>query len=342
MKRLSLAYALPLLLTGCSMFGLFGGGDTVQAVKEGKPDPLVAQAEQQAKEQAAQVVADNPLQGPAPVGPIDAPPTVKKRMMVLPFVNRTEYGGVVLGKNIGLDIKDELSRADDFAMVGESDYDEIDVLDKDNGSYNYKFIFEQARARGVSAVVSGTLESLRIQERGEEVGLFQTRYQTVQAQVRFDLHDASTEKLLYSKTANAEVTEEHTRFFNQRDPQGEDFDRGRSAVTKAFEKVSEPFLMQARKISWMGRIAKIDLNRYYVNAGEASGILKGQLLKVFGEGLPIVDDESGATLGIAPGRFKGILRVVDYFGNDGTVAVMHSGAGFRERDKVEIYSPPQQ
>jgi hypothetical protein len=44
---------------------------------------------------------------------------------------------------------------------------------------------------------------------------------------------------------------------------------------------------------------------------------------------------------VAPGPFKGILKVVDYFGGDGAVAVIHSGAGFRERDRVEMLAAPE-
>ena len=75
-------------------------------------------------------------------------------------------------------------------------------------------------------------------------------------------------------------------------------------------------------------------------AGEMSGISRGQLLKVFGDGEPVTDLASQQFLGMAPGRFKGILKVVDYFGMDGAIAVIHSGAGFKEKDRVEIYSPP--
>jgi hypothetical protein len=43
---------------------------------------------------------------------------------------------------------------------------------------------------------------------------------------------------------------------------------------------------------------------------------------------------------MAPGRFKGFLKVVDFFGEDGAIAIVHSGAGFQEKDRVEAYFPP--
>ena len=99
------------------------------------------------------------------------------------------------------------------------------------------------------------------------------------------------------------------------------------------------FTVQAKKIAWVGRIAKIDLHRYYINAGEETGLSVGQLLKVVGEGFPIRDNASGVNLGTAPGRFKGLLKVVEFMGKDAAVAVLHSGGGFREQDSIELYSP---
>ena len=34
---------------------------------------------------------------------------------------------------------------------------------------------------------------------------------------------------------------------------------------------------------------------------------------------------------------KGTLEVISFFGTDGSIAVIHSGSGFRENDKVELY-----
>ena len=265
-----------------------------------------------------------------------------KRILVLTFTNKTPYGGRELAEYAASSIRSEITKvSDEYVIVNEEDIEGAEDFISLNGTYNYRRIFERARAHGVSAIVTGAIEDLSIQDRGDEVGIFQTRYHTANAQVRLNLFDAGTEKTLMSKVANAEVTEEHTRFFKtERSPDSVDSDRSQGAVSKALEKLYSGFLQHAKKIAWVGRIAKIDLHRYYINAGEASGISRGQLLKVFGEGEAVTDQSSKRFLGMAPGRFKGILKVVDYFGLDGAIAVIHSGAGFRETDRVEIYSPP--
>jgi hypothetical protein len=108
-------------------------------------------------------------------------------------------------------------------------------------------------------------------------------------------------------------------------------------VTKAFRGSVGPIIKTIEKLSWEGRLAMIQGNRIYVNAGRLSGINVGDLLKVSSQGEEIFDPETGELIGTAPGPMKGTLEVVSYFGKDGAVAVIHSGSGFKENDIVELY-----
>ena len=268
--------------------------------------------------------------------------SLKKRIVILNFHNRTQYGGRELGEFAAIAVKDSISKMPEFVIITEEELTPDQTITFQDGKYNMKEVFEKARARGVSAIVTGSIDDLRIQERGDEVGLFQTRYHSVTANVKFQLFDATNEKMLIAKNTSAEVIEEHTRFLGNRSIESYDANRGEGAVSKAIQKTLPLFSTFAKRISWVGRIAKIDLSRFYINAGEPTGINRGQLLKVFGPSHPIIDDDSQQFIGMAPGRFKGILKVVDYFGADGAVAIVHAGYGFEEKDRVEIYSPPRQ
>ena len=55
------------------------------------------------------------------------------------------------------------------------------------------------------------------------------------------------------------------------------------------------------------------------------------------EGQEIYDPESGALLGVSKGQVKGTLEVIDYFGPDGSVAILHSGGSVTEGDFVQLY-----
>jgi hypothetical protein len=267
--------------------------------------------------------------------------SLKKRIVVLNFHNRTPFGGKELGENAAASVKESIARMPDLVIVNEEDINQDEIITFEDGKYNMKQVFEKARARGVSAIITGSINDVQIQERGDEIGLFRTRYHSVKAKVKFQLYDAGNEKLLLSKDTSAEAIEEHTRFLGSRTIESYDAARADSAVSKAIDRVIPLVSQYMKRIAWVGRIIKIDMNRYFINAGEPTGITVGQLLKVFGPGEPVIDDDAQQFMGMAPGRFKGILKVVDYFGTDGAVAVIHAGAGFQEKDRVEVYSPPR-
>jgi hypothetical protein len=71
--------------------------------------------------------------------------------------------------------------------------------------------------------------------------------------------------------------------------------------------------------------------------GKVSGLQVGDILKVSEDGEDVYDPQTGNYIGGVPGRLKGTLEVISYFGQDGSIAVIHSGSGFKENDKIELY-----
>src|SRR5690606_25714789 len=99
-------------------------------------------------------------------------------------------------------------------------------------------------------------------------------------------------------------------------------------VRKAFVSSVPNVLRAVEKLSWEGRVAMVAGERIFVNAGRLSGLQIGDILKVTEEGEDVYDPETGRFIGTAPGRLKGTIEVVTYFGKDGAIAVIHSGSGF--------------
>ena len=91
------------------------------------------------------------------------------------------------------------------------------------------------------------------------------------------------------------------------------------------------------KMDWTGRVAKIIGNKIYVNVGRESGLNVGDILKVLTEGNEIYDPESGALIGLSKGEIKGTIEVIDFFGPDGSIAIIHSGSSVLEGDFVQLY-----
>ena len=87
----------------------------------------------------------------------------------------------------------------------------------------------------------------------------------------------------------------------------------------------------------MKYFCKIVGNKAYLNAGRSSGLLGGDILKVLTLGDEIYDPTTGAYLGTAEGQLKGTLEVVDFIGEDASVAIIHTGGQFQEGDVVRLY-----
>ena len=84
-------------------------------------------------------------------------------------------------------------------------------------------------------------------------------------------------------------------------------------------------------------MARIIGNKIYINAGRGSGLNVSDILKVITEGQEIFDPETGALIGVSKGEVKGTLEVIDYFGPDGAIAILHSGGSVHEGDFVQLY-----
>jgi hypothetical protein len=108
-------------------------------------------------------------------------------------------------------------------------------------------------------------------------------------------------------------------------------------LTESFIDFNPAILDTMSKMNWEGRIAVINGDRVYLNVGRISGVNVGDILKVTEDGDEIYDPQTGGYIGKVSGRLKGTLEVVSYFGQDGAVAIIHSGAGFKENDRVELY-----
>jgi hypothetical protein len=106
---------------------------------------------------------------------------------------------------------------------------------------------------------------------------------------------------------------------------------------KAFQGTVGQIQRAIDKIDWEGRIALVKADRIYLNAGRLSGLQIGDILKVMEKGEEVYDPETGMLIGRVPGRMKGTVEIVSYFGKDGAIGIIHSGSGFEENDLVEMY-----
>lgn len=268
----------------------------------------------------------------------DASP--RKRLMILPFLDSSEVRPQELRDQARTEFIRELNKNGDVIVIDSKDLRMDFSKHLQNGQYKLDEIAKVAKDLGVSALLEGKVVDLKVKRKSDEVGVFRQQKTTFESQVRVRIASARSGKELFNTLKTVTIEESNVRVAENANP-----DRFFQANPEVLENLlMESFLdftpqiqETMDKMSWEGRIAAISGDRVFLNVGRISGLQMGDILKVSDEGDEIYDPQSGNYIGKVPGRLKGTLEVVSYFGQDGSIAIVHSGAGFKENDKVELY-----
>ncbi len=266
---------------------------------------------------------------------------LKKRILVLPFVNLSAYKSDVFADEARAYFLSELSKADetvnmDARQVG---IDDISVY-KQGSNYKIEELSKRLRNSGIHAIVIGTVKDLRTGKRGDSVGLFRKVQAEVKAVVELQVIAARSGQVMTTESGSADMAETQTRVAEKSFKDADLRDSPETVkyvVQLAFEKTIPGLLSSLQKFSWEGRVALVKGERVYLNAGRLSGLQLGDILRIVEMQEEVFDPETSRFLGNIKGRMKGTVEVVSYFGEDGAVTQIHSGSGFKENDLVEFY-----
>ncbi|HEY8272121.1 MAG TPA: hypothetical protein VIG33_14615 [Pseudobdellovibrionaceae bacterium] len=264
----------------------------------------------------------------------------RKRLMVLPFIDSSAQHPEYLRDKARATFLKELNKSGEVVAVDSRDMKSEVLKPEEKGEYDLKEIAKQAQGQGFNAVLEGKIIDVRVARKADKVGLVRQMKSEFEAVVRVRVVSTRNGQEVFNtvKTVNLEeptvrvVERVETDKFLQNNPELIE-----SIIRDAFLDFVPQVLASFGKVSWEGRIAALNGDRIYLNVGRTSGIQVGDLLKVLEQGDDVYDPESGGHIGTVPGRLKGTLEVISYFGNDGSIAVIHSGSGFKENDRVELY-----
>jgi hypothetical protein len=83
-------------------------------------------------------------------------------------------------------------------------------------------------------------------------------------------------------------------------------------------------------LPWYGKVAALDGDRAYINAGRESGIRIGQVMRVYRKGKVIPG------LGFAPGERIATLEISGFIGADGAYGIVRDGKDVQANDLVSV------
>ena len=265
----------------------------------------------------------------------------RKRVMVLPFL---DDGQAQRSKNAADAARDgfvrALKRTDEFVVVSNTEFPKDVVTYLKNGEYDLESMGKLGGGIGVSAILEGRILQIKAKRIGDAIGLVREVRARVTALVQLRMVSTVNGHIIMNETREATIEDSTTRVAERAASDRlleEDPKLVEQVVMEAFRTTVPKIVQNVDKLSWEGRVALVKGERIYLNAGRLSGLQIGDILKITEDGEDVYDPDSGALIGKVPGRLKGTVEIVSYFGKDGAISIVHSGSGFRENDHVELY-----
>ena len=264
---------------------------------------------------------------------------LRKRAVLLPFWNDTPIKGKfeMEAKNA---LRDMILERNYLNLVDERD---ISLRSQDfyldSERINVPHVVENGKKWGVSLVVLGRISKIAYRQKDEDVGFLRPTKGMGVASVELRLVDIVLAKEIAIGLGAGKSENSSLNLFgvDHEDAEAYRNDVVTEAIIDALHKAMPALTKEVERIQWRGKIAKITGSKLYINAGRATGINVGDILKVNSQGQDVFDPETGLFLGRTQGDLKGTLEVIEFFGEDGSITRVHSGANFQEGDVIQLY-----
>lgn len=263
----------------------------------------------------------------------------KKRVTVFNFSNESPVGLSDFGRFAAEELRSEFKSAGKILLSKDVRLLK-DTRDFVNGSnVRVPELVREGRQLGTGAIVVGRISKLVFRQTGDDVGLFREKESLAAAEIEVKVFDVSGAREILGVTRVGEASQKLFPLFQNAKLESPEFRKEllEGAIKDAIKQLVPEITKRVEKLTWQGRIARIVGQRVYLNAGREAGILRGDVLRVVTAGEEVYDPDSGAFLGETRGHLKGTLEIVDFLGDDASVASIHSGGNFKEGDLVKLY-----
>lgn len=262
----------------------------------------------------------------------------RKRVAVLPFLDRDSNRQPEILSQARMEFMNELNKTQEMVALDASEL-KIDLTTfLKNGEYDLNAIAQATQNLGISSLLEAKVIDVRF--KSQLGGVSEEKRAIFEVVVKARLVNAKSGQELFNTVKTVTLEEENTKLpqnisseaFFAKNPQLVEL-----LLKDAFLDFTGKLVDSLSQVTWEGRIAALQGDKIYLNVGQITGLQIGDILKVVEDGTEVYDPEIGYHIGKVNGKVKGTVEVVGYFGQDGAVGVIHSGAGFKENDRIEIY-----
>jgi curli biogenesis system outer membrane secretion channel CsgG len=248
---------------------------------------------------------------------------------VVNFQNKTSSKKIRIGEAAADILGTILQKTGRFIIVPQQDVSSI--LDQQalgaSGAVNPATAANMGKILGLNAMATGAITAYSEAEEGSDYLVYKKKKQIARVTVDYRIVDTTTGIQMVADSGQGVYEKKTGGALGLGSKSSYDADLRDGALRDALTKAMVNMLPQFERQEWSGRIASIKGRTVYLNAGQKTGLKVGDLLIVQELGEEIIDPQTNVSLGRAPGSVKGEVMVTGFFGNDGSVATIKSGAG---------------
>ena len=275
----------------------------------------------------------------SPTDRISAMGQPKKRVVILNFWNDTPVKQTDLGTFAADELRRGLFLTQRMILPpdAKSDFQTEDFVQGEK--VKVAQLIREGRKLGVGVLGIGRVTKVVFRQRGDDVGLLRQKQSLAGVDAEVKLFDVQGGREIAAIAKSGEASNNAMVALESADMESPAYraELTKLALRNAMTQVVPEVVKAIEKMTWQGRVAKVQGAKVYVNAGRASGLVGGDILRVLTAGDDVYDPASGAFLGRSQGALKGTVEVVDFLGTDGAVTETHTGGNFQEGDVVQLY-----
>lgn len=252
---------------------------------------------------------------------------LKRRVGVVDFQNKTTYGANRIGGAASDILITELAKSGKFIVVERDKMDKIMEEQKlgMTGAIDAATAAKVGKILGLQAIVTGAISQFGQVTQGSEYLVTQSKSQIVKCVVDVRVVDAETGQVLYADAGAGESKQHTGGFLGLGTKSGYNESLEGEALRAAIAKLIDNIVAQVEKKPWSCRVADVDSQSIYLNAGSDSGLPIGKKLIAYHIGRAIKDPSTGLVIGNTEEKV-GEIKVDRYFGDDGSVASLVNGS----------------
>lgn len=252
---------------------------------------------------------------------------LRKRLAVVDFIDKTDYGKGRLGIAAADILEGELQRSGKFTMVSHSGMDEVLNLQAigQSGVMDASTAMQAGRLIGANAIINGSVSEFGIKKSGVSVpGIVGTRTLVARAVVDVQLIDGATGVILLSETGEGTAETTATKILNVGGEGTYDETLAGKALRGAVQSLVAKIVARMETVPWQGYVLSSEGGVVWITGGQDLGMRKGMQFNV--TTLPKQITAPNGQVYAIPGASKGALSITEVMPDISQARLLHGQA----------------